>query len=121
CLRDWTFRNEVQLILMGYEPPCCSAGEGSCVSNGACKDCTMYFRHADLQNDRPSTTQFKDKLPWFLSSLHSTDCAKGGHGAYTSSVDLKVSAAETLYPHDKPIIQLVSREHEEFLRLVKKK
>ncbi|KAL4300831.1 hypothetical protein AHAS_Ahas17G0240200 [Arachis hypogaea] len=44
CLRDWTFRNEVQLILMGYEPPCCSAGEGSCVSNGACKDCTMICR-----------------------------------------------------------------------------
>ncbi|RYR41351.1 hypothetical protein Ahy_A08g037749 isoform B [Arachis hypogaea] len=71
------------------QPPCCSAGEGSCVSNGACKDCTTCFRHADLWNDRPSTTQFKDKLPWFLSSLPSADCAKGGHGAYTSSVDLK--------------------------------
>ncbi|XP_057728449.1 uncharacterized protein LOC130944243 isoform X2 [Arachis stenosperma] len=71
------------------QPPCCSAGEGSCVSNGACKDCTTCFRHADLRNDRPSTTQFKDKLPWFLSSLPSADCAKGGHGAYTSSVDLK--------------------------------
>ncbi|XLS93511.1 hypothetical protein HN51_069519, partial [Arachis hypogaea] len=31
---------------------------------------------SDLRNDRPSTTQFKDKLPWFLSSLPSADCAK---------------------------------------------
>ena len=47
------------------------------------------FRHSDLHNDRPSTTQFREKLPWFLSALPSADCAKGGHGAYTSSVELK--------------------------------
>ncbi|KAJ1427399.1 Sterol-sensing domain [Sesbania bispinosa] len=71
------------------QPPCCAPGEGSCVSVGACKDCTTCFRHSDLHNDRPSTTQFREKLPWFLSALPSADCAKGGHGAYTSSVDLK--------------------------------
>lgn len=47
------------------------------------------FRHADLSSDRPSTTQFKEKLPWFLNALPSADCAKGGHGAYSSSVDLQ--------------------------------
>ncbi|CAJ1973140.1 unnamed protein product [Sphenostylis stenocarpa] len=70
-------------------PPCCAPGDGSCVSVGTCKDCTTCFRHTDLQNDRPSTMQFREKLPWFLSSLPSADCAKGGHGAYTSSVELK--------------------------------
>ncbi|KAJ6906857.1 NPC intracellular cholesterol transporter 1-like [Populus alba x Populus x berolinensis] len=48
----------------------------------------MCFRHSDLVNDRPSTVQFREKLPWFLDALPSSDCAKGGHGAYTSSVDL---------------------------------
>ncbi|KAG5030500.1 hypothetical protein JHK85_014482 [Glycine max] len=71
------------------QPPCCAPGESSCVSVGTCKDCTTCFRHSDLHNDRPSTTQFREKLPWFLSSLPSADCAKGGHGAYTSSVELK--------------------------------
>ena len=47
------------------------------------------FRHADLTSDRPSTIQFKEKLPWFLSALPSADCAKGGYGAYSTSVDLK--------------------------------
>lgn len=47
------------------------------------------FRHSDLNNDRPSTAQIRDKLPWFLNALPSADCAKGGHGAYTSSVELE--------------------------------
>lgn len=46
------------------------------------------FLHSDLQKSRPSTVQFKEKLPWFLNALPSADCAKGGHGAYTTSVDL---------------------------------
>ncbi|CAI0382133.1 unnamed protein product, partial [Linum tenue] len=77
------------------QPPCCSSGSGSCGLGGLCKDCTTIlefwqcFRHADLNNDRPSTMQFKEKLPWFLSALPSADCAKGGHGAYTGSVELQ--------------------------------
>lgn len=47
------------------------------------------FRHSELQNGRPSTAQFREKLPWFLSALPSADCAKGGNGAYTSNVELK--------------------------------
>ncbi|KAG5033741.1 hypothetical protein JHK87_008651 [Glycine soja] len=59
-------------------------------TNGSyCPPDDQCFRHSDLHNDRPSTTQFREKLPWFLSSLPSADCAKGGHGAYTSSVELK--------------------------------
>ncbi|KAL8135782.1 hypothetical protein AgCh_010405 [Apium graveolens] len=71
------------------QPPCCSSSDGSCSANGFCNDCTTCFRHSELQKDRPSTIQFKEKLPWFLSALPSADCAKGGHGAYTTSVELK--------------------------------
>ncbi|XP_062027066.1 uncharacterized protein LOC133743216 [Rosa rugosa] len=71
------------------QPPCCSSSDGSCSLGGVCKDCTTCFRHSDLHNGRPSTTQFEEKLPWFLDALPSSDCAKGGHGAYTSSVELK--------------------------------
>ncbi|KAG6712155.1 hypothetical protein I3842_05G089900 [Carya illinoinensis] len=71
------------------QPPCCAPDEGTCGFGGACQDCTTCFRHLDLVNDRPSTAQFKEKLPWFLNALPSADCAKGGHGAYTNSVDLK--------------------------------
>ncbi|XP_052202284.1 uncharacterized protein LOC127808022 [Diospyros lotus] len=70
------------------QPPCCSSDDGSCGLGGICKDCTTCFRHSDLQNDRPSTSQFREKLPWFLASLPSNDCAKGGHGAYTNSVQV---------------------------------
>ena len=71
------------------QPPCCASEDGSCYLNGLCKDCTTCFRHSDLYNDRPSTAQFREKLPWFLAALPSADCSKGGHGAYTSSVELK--------------------------------
>ncbi|GAV63482.1 Patched domain-containing protein/Sterol-sensing domain-containing protein [Cephalotus follicularis] len=71
------------------QPPCCPSDSASCSLGGVCKDCTTCFRHSDLNSDRPSTTQFKQKLPWFLNALPSADCAKGGHGAYTSSVELK--------------------------------
>ncbi|KAA8537407.1 hypothetical protein F0562_026906 [Nyssa sinensis] len=63
--------------------------DSSCGLGGVCKDCTTCFRHSDLRNDRPSTVQFREKLPWFLNALPSDDCAKGGHGAYTNSVELK--------------------------------
>lgn len=70
------------------QPPCCSPDDGYCDLGGVCKDCTTCFRHSDLVNSRPSTVQFREKLPWFLNALPSADCAKGGHGAYTNSVDL---------------------------------
>ncbi|XP_075511720.1 uncharacterized protein LOC142547346 [Primulina tabacum] len=71
------------------QPPCCSPNDGPCGLSPVCKECTTCFRHSDLQNDRPTTSQFRDKLPWFLSALPSADCAKGGKGAYTGSVQLK--------------------------------
>lgn len=70
------------------QPPCCSPDEGPCGFGGVCKDCTTCFLHTDLDNGRPSTEQFREKLPWFLDALPSADCAKGGHGAYTNSVEL---------------------------------
>ncbi|KAI3843417.1 hypothetical protein MKX03_024311 [Papaver bracteatum] len=70
------------------QPPCCDDPDGNCGLSAVCKDCTTCFRHLDLHNDRPTTAQFKEKLPWFLSSLPSADCSKGGHGAYTNSVYL---------------------------------
>ncbi|KAJ4702289.1 Niemann-Pick C1 protein-like [Melia azedarach] len=70
------------------QPPCCPPGQSSCGLGRLCKDCTTCFHHSDLRNDRPSTIQFKEKLPWFLNALPSADCAKGGHGAYTDSVEL---------------------------------
>ncbi|XP_018477401.1 uncharacterized protein LOC108848510 [Raphanus sativus] len=71
------------------QPPCCPSDQGSCGLSEVCKDCTTCFRHADLSSDRPSTIQFREKLPWFLNALPSADCAKGGHGAYSTSVDLQ--------------------------------
>ncbi|GLJ40089.1 hypothetical protein SUGI_0820940 [Cryptomeria japonica] len=71
------------------QPPCCAEGDDYCGVSETCKDCTTCFLHSDLTGNRPSTTQFREKLPWFLNSLPSADCAKGGHGAYTNSVDLE--------------------------------
>ncbi|XP_073112906.1 uncharacterized protein [Elaeis guineensis] len=70
------------------QPPCCQPDEGSCGVGGICKDCTTCFRYSELHDGRPSMVQFKEKLPWFLNALPSSDCAKGGKGAYTTSVDL---------------------------------
>ncbi|KAK6939221.1 Niemann-Pick C1, N-terminal [Dillenia turbinata] len=65
-----------------------------------CKACITCFRHSDLNNDRPTTAQFREKLPWFLSALPSADCSKGGHGAYTECrsrrIDLKVVSSNHL-------------------------
>ncbi|GFP98541.1 niemann-pick c1 protein [Phtheirospermum japonicum] len=59
-------------------------------TNGTyCPPDDQCFRHSELTNDRPSTTQFREKLPWFLNALPSADCAKGGNGAYTTNVELR--------------------------------
>ncbi|KAH9654815.1 SSD domain-containing protein [Citrus sinensis] len=58
------------------------------VNGTYCPPDDQCFRHSDLVNNRPSTEQFREKLPWFLNALPSADCAKGGHGAYSTSVDL---------------------------------
>ncbi|XP_019056675.1 PREDICTED: Niemann-Pick C1 protein-like [Tarenaya hassleriana] len=78
------------------QPPCCSPDQTTCGLSEVCKDCTTCFRHADLSNDRPSTKQFKEKLPWFLNALPSADCAKGGRGAYSDSVDLQGYESEII-------------------------
>ncbi|KAG2574016.1 hypothetical protein PVAP13_7KG294500 [Panicum virgatum] len=72
------------------QPPCCQLDQdsGTCSASGTCNNCTTCFLHSELDNGRPSTTQFKDKLPWFLDALPSSDCSKGGKGAYSTSLDL---------------------------------
>lgn len=70
------------------QPPCCSPDEDYCGLGGICSDCTTCFLHSDLARGRPTTAQFREKLPWFLNAVPSTDCSKGGHGAYKNSLDL---------------------------------
>ncbi|XP_006652645.2 NPC intracellular cholesterol transporter 1-like [Oryza brachyantha] len=72
------------------QAPCCQHDQdsSSCSSSGACNNCTTCFLRSDLHNGRPSTTQFEEKLPWFLDALPSSDCSKGGKGAYSTSLDL---------------------------------
>ncbi|XP_064946929.1 uncharacterized protein LOC135597631 isoform X4 [Musa acuminata AAA Group] len=70
------------------QPPCCQPNDGLCTTGVECKDCTTCFLYSDLHDGRPSTVQFMEKLPWFLSALPSSNCAKGGKGAYTNSVNI---------------------------------
>lgn len=70
------------------QPPCCPEDEDFCAASEICQDCTTCFLHSDLLAGRPSTAQFKEKLPWFLNALPSADCSKGGVGAYSSSINL---------------------------------
>ena len=46
------------------------------------------FIPADLTDGRPTDAAFREKLPWFLAAVPSADCAKGGHGAYSHSLDV---------------------------------
>ncbi|KAJ4811770.1 Niemann-Pick C1-like protein 1 [Rhynchospora pubera] len=71
------------------QAPCCEMNDGTCTtSTGVCSNCTTCFLHSDLKDGRPSTSQFREKLPWFLNALPSSDCAKGGKGAYTTNLNL---------------------------------
>jgi Niemann-Pick C1 protein len=37
---------------------------------------------------RPACQQVQQKLPWFLESVPSMACAKGGAGAYTDAIQV---------------------------------
>lgn len=77
------------------------------------------FRHSELQNGRPSTAQFREKLPWFLTALPSADCAKGGNGAYTSNVELNGKYLGNLeYFHTKSSLSLSRAEIDEIFLFV---
>ncbi|EFN58463.1 hypothetical protein CHLNCDRAFT_6284, partial [Chlorella variabilis] len=64
------------------QPPCSDSPD-------ACADCTACFAPSDLPGGRPDLQQFQDKLPWFLDSLPSAACAKGGAGAYTDAIQAR--------------------------------
>lgn len=70
------------------QPPCCPEDEEYCGTSEVCQDCTTCFLHSELRSGRPSTSQFREKLPWFLKALPSADCSKGGVGAYSNSISL---------------------------------
>ena len=54
------------------------------------QNCTSCFAAGELPGPggRPTLDQFRSKLPWFLASLPSQACAKGGAGAYTDSIQV---------------------------------
>eukprot|EP00887_Chlorella_sp_A99_P002624 scaffold6.g2624.t1 len=62
------------------QPPC--AGDP-----GACAGCRPCFGPGRLgPGGRPGLAEFRATLPWFLESLPSKACAKGGAGAYSDAV-----------------------------------
>lgn len=94
------------------QAPCCRPNGGFCSISGICKDCTTCFHQSDLHEGRPSTAQFKEKLPWFLKALPSANCAKGGNGAYASSIDLTgfdsgIIQASSFRTYHKPLSRQV--------------
>jgi len=64
------------------------------------------FLQTDLLQGRPSTMQFQEKLPWFLKAVPSADCAKGGHGAYSTSLDLNGTSPRYIFGLTVPVLAL---------------
>ncbi|KAL4425013.1 hypothetical protein ABPG77_002898 [Micractinium sp. CCAP 211/92] len=68
------------------QPPC--AGP---LPPEACSECATCFAPGELPGGRPTLAQFQEKLPWFLDSLPSAACAKGGAGAYSDAIQFNAS------------------------------
>ncbi|XP_062596314.1 NPC intracellular cholesterol transporter 1-like [Saccostrea cucullata] len=74
----------------GGDPPCCrenSKTHGFCPSmdnSSTCIGCPM----GKSIHGRPNKVDFMKYLPWFLKDNPGTKCAKGGHAAYGSGVNL---------------------------------
>ena len=73
----------------GGNPPCCRLYPdgrfcASTVVSDTCKVCPVE----QLHNGRPTPAAFMRYLPLFLKDNPGTKCAKGGHAAYGSAVDL---------------------------------
>jgi len=51
----------------------------------------------DLLQGRLSASQFHDKLPWFLEASPTSDCAKGGHSSYQTSLNLAGKSFHAAY------------------------
>ena len=65
------------------QPPCSDDPE-------ACAACTTCYVPGDLPDGRPAAQDFQDKLPWFLAAKPSAQCAKGGQGAYTDAIQVRL-------------------------------
>jgi Niemann-Pick C1 protein len=61
------------------QPPCS-------LDPSLCQDCQACVSVA-FEQGRPSESQFQHYLPWFLSAIPSEQCAKGGAGVYTDSIE----------------------------------
>ncbi|KAL4457923.1 hypothetical protein ABPG75_012788 [Micractinium tetrahymenae] len=68
------------------QPPCAGPAPPE-----ECGECTTCFAPGELPAGRPTLAQFQEKLPWFLESLPSAACAKGGAGAYSDAIQFNAS------------------------------
>ena len=79
----------------GGGPTCSSSRWGvGCVPQRAalavaCLLCIGPGRHSLHPSSARTTATPQDKLPWFLDSLPSAACAKGGAGAYTDAIQAR--------------------------------
>ncbi|PKI36312.1 hypothetical protein CRG98_043338, partial [Punica granatum] len=77
-----------------FQPPCYPAGQSSCSLTGPWKDCTMVMfavsPYVALSAKRPSINiTIQGETPLVPLRSASAGCAKGGHGAYTNTMDLQ--------------------------------
>jgi Niemann-Pick C1 protein len=77
----------LSLWLWDQEPRCAN-GDAFCAKNTTYNECTTCLFQEDLLQGRLSASQFHDKLPWFLEASPTSDCAKGGHSSYQTSLNL---------------------------------
>lgn len=75
----------------GGNPPCCRYNNvtmdfcPSTFTGKKCVDCNVHL----AANNRPQEADFMQYLPWFLEDNPGLKCAKGGHAAYASAVQLE--------------------------------
>ncbi|KAI8497623.1 NPC intracellular cholesterol transporter 1 [Branchiostoma belcheri] len=102
CNRDSLVYRRVELAVTTYNdyfdwmnplgnPPCCRVynnTERFCNASVDSETCVGCRSPRD-RGIRPVGDEFMDFLPMFLTDVPTTACAKGGHAAYNSAVDLK--------------------------------
>ncbi|KAK7091360.1 NPC intracellular cholesterol transporter 1-like [Littorina saxatilis] len=74
----------------GGNPPCCRYNNRTaafCPATSKDKDCVQCQVHP-FEKGRPQAQDFMTFLPWYLKDNPETLCAKGGHAAYGSGVEL---------------------------------
>ncbi|KAK7485656.1 hypothetical protein BaRGS_00023105, partial [Batillaria attramentaria] len=80
----------------GGNPPCCRFNNITgdfCPSTSNDTDCVACDVHV-IKNNRPDQEDFMKYLPWFLKDNPGLKCAKGGHAAYASAVQVKKNGSD---------------------------